>query len=585
MEFELGPFESFRTLTTHHCTLARRDNNSLFPGRGHRTQWSSKTLDSVVDGAPETFAEAVFKTPLTLNTLFCFDLDMQSHRGAVAEIASKVRYYFDRKEPFRIAHGSTNSTRQVARRGRTVDISALSNVLHIDTQRMTALVEPNVPMDRLVEATMEYGLLPPVVMEFPGITVGGGYAGTAGESSSFKHGFFNETMNSVEMILANGELITASRCDNADLFHGAAGAVGSFGITTLVELQLIAGKKYVKATYHPVRSTAEALDKVKELIQDPSLDYVDGILFSKTQGAIISGQLVDELPTSFELKRFSRASDPWFYLEVREKISNSPLDQVVEYIPTADYCFRYDRGGFWVGAGAFQYFGFPFNSFTRWWLDDFLHTRMLYKALHASGQSKKYVVQDLALPFSTAETFINYTDQSLGIWPLWLCPLRQSRLPTLHPHNAETESDGKTLTPLINIGLWGWARSRPSEFIAKNRELEQKLRELGGMKWLYAQTYYGEDEFWGMFDRQWYESLRKKYNAESLPSVWYKVHVDVEIEERATRSWSGWLRAIWPLSGIWGLLKAIQSREYLIARRSTWKSIGSSIVETKAKAT
>jgi len=37
-------------------------------------------------------------------------------------------------------------------------------------------------------------------MEFPGITAGGGYAGTAGESSSFKHGFFNHTIESIEMI-------------------------------------------------------------------------------------------------------------------------------------------------------------------------------------------------------------------------------------------------------------------------------------------------------------------------------------------------------------------------------------------------
>ncbi|KAF2102758.1 FAD binding domain-containing protein [Rhizodiscina lignyota] len=498
---------------------------------------------------------------------------MQTHRKAVAEIAATVRSHFERNESFRINHGSTNSTRQMARRGRTVDISALSNVLQVDTQKKTALVEPNVPMDRLVEATMKHNLIPPVVMEFPGITVGGGYAGTAGESSSFKHGFFNETMNSVEMVLASGDLITASNSEHSDLFHGAAGAVGSFGITTLVELQLIRAKKYVKATYHPVHAVPEALEKVKEMVQDPELDYVDGILFSKTHGAIITGQLTDDLPSASEIQRFSRANDPWYYLHVQDRTSQSPGKPIVEYIPTADYCFRYDRGGFWVGRSAFQYFNFPFNSFTRWWLDEFMHTRMLYRALHASGQSRKYVVQDLALPFSTAETFINYTDQSFGIWPLWLCPLRQSRLPTLHPHNPETEPDGKSLKPLINIGLWGWGPSNPREFIAKNRELEQKLRELGGMKWLYAQTYYGEDEFWQMFDRQWYEALREKYNAKSLPSVWNKVHVDVEAEEAAIAgSWSGWLKSVWPVSGIWGLYKAIQSGEYLIARRSTWKS-------------
>lgn len=48
-----------------------------------------------------------------------------------------------------------------------VDTSRLNHVVSVDVEKMTALVEPNVPMDRLVEETLKYGLVPPVVMEFP----------------------------------------------------------------------------------------------------------------------------------------------------------------------------------------------------------------------------------------------------------------------------------------------------------------------------------------------------------------------------------------------------------------------------------
>jgi hypothetical protein len=34
-----------------------------------------------------------------------------------------------------------------------------------------------------------------------------------------------------------------------------------------------------------------------------------------------------------------------------------------------------------------------------------------------------------------------------------------------------------------------------NEFVAASRDLERKLRELGGMKWLYAHAYYAEAEF------------------------------------------------------------------------------------------
>jgi Delta24-sterol reductase len=120
---------------------------------------------------------------------------MEQHKEAVTVIASTVLNFYDRKEPFRIFHGSTNSTRPLTlQRNSMVDTSSLNHVLKVDIKAKTVLVEPNVPMDKLVKATLEHGLVPPVVMEFPGITVGGGFAGTSGESSSFKYGFLDKTV-------------------------------------------------------------------------------------------------------------------------------------------------------------------------------------------------------------------------------------------------------------------------------------------------------------------------------------------------------------------------------------------------------
>ncbi|KAH0391010.1 FAD-binding domain-containing protein, partial [Aureobasidium melanogenum] len=135
---------------------------------------------------------------------------LNQHNIAVNNLSTRVAEFHSNKQKFRISHGSTNSTRQTSKGPHVLDVSALNKVLKVDVDRKIAYVEPNVPMDRLVEATLPYGLVPPVVMEFPGITAGGGYAGTAGESSSFKHGFFNHTIESVEMILATGEVVKCS---------------------------------------------------------------------------------------------------------------------------------------------------------------------------------------------------------------------------------------------------------------------------------------------------------------------------------------------------------------------------------------
>lgn len=96
---------------------------------------------------------------------------LEDHERAVAEVSEQVRSFHDQGIKFRISHGSTNSTRPT-RKPNVIDLSGLNRVLKVDVESKTALVEPNVPMDRLVEATLKYGLVPPVVMEFPGITVG-----------------------------------------------------------------------------------------------------------------------------------------------------------------------------------------------------------------------------------------------------------------------------------------------------------------------------------------------------------------------------------------------------------------------------
>ncbi|OLN85157.1 Delta(24)-sterol reductase 2 [Colletotrichum chlorophyti] len=512
---------------------------------------------------------------------------MERHTKAVSKIATAVRSFFDRKEPYRIFHGSTNSTRPL-RRDRFVDISALGNVLEVDKARRTALVEPNVPMDRLVESTLRHGLIPPVVMEFPGITAGGGYAGTAGESSSFKHGFFNDTINEVELVLANGEVVRASRHERPDLFRGAAGAVGTLGVTTMMELQLVEAKKYVKTTYHRTHSVAEAVETVQAETLKPENDYVDGILFSKDHGVVITGKLTDDLPAGRSPQTFSGAWDPWFYLHVKDRTLTSGSSSAeaaapaVDFVPLAEYLFRYDRAGFWVGAAAFDYFQVvPFTRFTRWFLDDFLHTRMLYRALHGSGESARFVVQDLALPYKNAERFVDYTAENFGIWPLWLCPLKQTAPPTFHPHTGEVETIAngtETATtapkPMLNIGLWGWGPANPDEFVAKNRALEHKLRELGGMKWLYAHTYYTEDEFWQAYDKEWYNSLREKYDATTLPTVYDKVKVDVDARKEELKSWRSVIKSKPPVGGLYGIYKAIQSKDYHLHRHAEWKYKG-----------
>jgi Delta24-sterol reductase len=498
---------------------------------------------------------------------------METHDAAVTAIAGNVQKFYARRQAFRIYHGSTNSTRQSQyRRDNIVDTSKLTSVLLVDNTKKTALVEPNVAMDSLVEATLAYGLVPPVVMEFPGITAGGGFSGTSGESSSFRYGFFDRTVNWIEIVLPNGERTTASSSDKPDLFWGAAAAFGTLGVITLLEIRLIESKKYVSLKYHATSSMAQAVKKIEEATEDALNDYLDGIVIAKDSIIVCSGRLTDDVDDGAKIQQFSRSKDPWFYLHAK-KITSNTKSPVVETVPLVDYLFRYDRGGFWVGMYAFKYFITPFNRVSRYFLDRFMHTRVMYHALHQSGHSKRYIIQDVAVPYKGTDEFLDWLHDNTGLYPLWLCPLRQRGKSADSPQGllAETANvNGPEY--LMNFGVWGPGPTNRQDFVKANRKLEQKVQELGGKKWLYAHAYYTEEEFWSIYDRREYDALRTKYHATYLPSIYDKVKVDVTAEEKAIReSWVVWLLAlfwsIWPLSGLYGVYKAWMGGDYLLPKQ------------------
>ena len=387
----------------------------------------------------------------------------------------------------------------------------MNSIIQITTAKTkgVAFVEPNVPMDKLVKATLQRGMIPQVVMEFPGITVGGGISGLAGESSSHKYGYFHNSCLEYEVITADGQLRTVSTEHEPELFRGIAGAYGTIGVLTGVKVKLIPAKRYVQLTYLPVESFRDAVDVLNQAMNE-DYDYIDGIMFSETRGVVMVGRLSNEKVG--KAVRFTRPFDEWFYLHV-DKINMDCM--ATESIPIWDYLFRYNRGAFWEGERVFRLISRPFNRFTRFCYDHNMRTRKLYQGLHLSGLSQKMIIQDLILPSTSAEEFMKFISKELQIFPLWLLPV----LPVDRGYPMVVPKS----TPLIDIGVWGGVLETIEEAVVGNRLIEREVARLGGAKVLYANNFYKETEFWQIYDKKEYMWLRKRYGAEYLPDVYQKV--------------------------------------------------------------
>jgi delta24-sterol reductase len=364
------------------------------------------------------------------------------------------------------------------------------------------------------------------------------------------------------MILGNGDVVWASAEEHRDLFFTAAGSCGSLGVITLLEMELIDARSNVELQYIPVTSTEEAVQQLRRYQEDAGVSYMDGIMYSMTSGVIMIGRLTNnQIPG--KTQRFDRAQDPWFYMHAEEILKKTEADKFNyrETIPVQTYLFRYDRGVFWSGLRAFKYFVTPFNRITRYLLDPFMYSRTMVHALHRSGIASRTIIQDYGVPYDAAEEFVRWTDERTGIWPLWLCPVKSA------PHGERSFSQGNNIKDeiLLDVGIWDMGPADSQAFIKLNRDFEAKVTELGGMKCLYAHAYYTEQEFWDIYDEKKYQELRRMYHAESLPSVYDKVKVDLQgvagaKSERKPQSWREWAYNgfwnTWPLGGLYGIASA-----------------------------
>jgi delta24-sterol reductase len=160
-----------------------------------------------------------------------------------------------------------------------------------------------------------------------------------------------------------------------------------------------------------------------------------------------------------------------------------------------------------------------------------------------------------------------------------LCPLRSDGRSSMgHPRPYTGAIGGKQAGntyrgDYINVGVWGPYPSSETEYIRANREIEAKMRELGGLKWLYSRVFYTEDEWWQVYDKQRYDALRQKFNATSLPSIWDKVKDRGSKMEDSGKGLKGVLKRMVKanafLSGLYGIYKAIKGGDYMLKKKSS----------------
>ena len=120
--------------------------------------------------------------------------------------------------------------------GIVLDLSALKG-LHIDPERRLAWAQAGLTAGEYTAAAGAHGLATPFgdtgSVGLSGLTLGGGIGWLVR-----KHGLAIDALVSVEIVTADGRLLTASEREHRHLFWAVRGGGGNFGVVTRFQLRL-----------------------------------------------------------------------------------------------------------------------------------------------------------------------------------------------------------------------------------------------------------------------------------------------------------------------------------------------------------
>jgi FAD/FMN-containing dehydrogenase len=381
--------------------------------------------------------------------------------------------------------------RQPAARHR-LDVRAFDHVLRIDAERMTADVEGMITYETLVEETLRYGLLPAVVPQLKTITVGGAVSGLGIESSSFKYGLVHETVEAMEILDGNGDIVACSACRNPDLFFGFPNSYGTLGYALRLTIRLVPAAPYVYLTHTRFAAADSFFAHLAQVCDQASADFVDATIFGGDEMYITEAVFADGAPL---------VSD-YTYMDIYYRsIQRKPHD----WLTAKGYIWRWDTDWFWcskhfgVQKPAIRLFARPaLNSRT------YQRVMRLSQKLLPASPGLESVIQDVDIPIARCVEFREFLLREIGISPVWVCPFR-------------TSDRAYDLCPLkknqlyVNFGFWDTVATTfgSGHF---NRMIERKIAELGGVKGLYSASYYDRVTFWSIYDKARYDRLKQAHD-------------------------------------------------------------------------
>ena len=390
--------------------------------------------------------------------------------------------------------------------GTDLNVRNFNTVIQVAPEEGFVEVEGMTPYADLVHECLKYGVMPTVVPQLKSITVGGAVTGIGIESSSFKYGLVHETLQEMDVLLGDGTtLVCTPQNEHQQLFFGFPNSYGTLGYALKLKIRVVPVKPYIRLTHIRHQDAASYFADLENQCKE-NIDFIDGVIFGPGEYYLTVGEFIDSAPytSDYTYKNI-------YYRSIRTRDT--------DYLTVEDYVWRWDTDWFWCSQYIFAHNPIVRRLLGPKRLNSVTYTKVMrwnrkYNIAHylnlLSGYYSEAVIQDVEIPLERCPDFLDFYFSNIKFTPIWVCPIRlldkNAGFP-LYPLDPETL--------YVNFGFWNVIKNRikmtPGYY---NRLVEKKVHELGGMKSLYSDSYYTAEQFWNIYNKDEYLSLKKRYDPE-----------------------------------------------------------------------
>jgi len=312
-----------------------------------------------------------------------------------AEIQELIRKARDTSSTITIAGaGKGNSVKTTSIDATVLDQQYMSKVIHIDVANKKITVQPGILWCDLQETVNPFGLAVAAMQSYCDFSVGG-TIGVNAHGQDFRFAPIAQTIESMIIVDANGDLQRLSKTENSELFGLVIGGYGLFGVIVEATLQLVDNTM---------------LEKEVRVVDNTSVFGASDALINDNDIALYSARF--DMGTDRFMKRmitiayrdtYEKTNKPLkaigFLEELRGNALNVLFNAARNYSLLRDYRIAFEQH---VVEGAF------YTKRSR-------NNAMFYKAgtLSHSDTEKIEILQEYFVPIEHAEQFIEHARQLL----------------------------------------------------------------------------------------------------------------------------------------------------------------------------